>query len=51
MKPKKLLLKACVKCGGDLALVNGLDGWEWNCIQCSKNYPPSDERIVNLLSK
>lgn len=39
MKARAWLRKSCPHCKrGDLYLHNGLDGWEWVCLQCSRSW-------------
>lgn len=44
MKPVAWRRKSCPRCKGDIFLHNGLDGWEWECLQCSRTYRV---RLVN----
>jgi hypothetical protein len=47
---KMIYLKACIKCSGDVALVNGIGGVYLQCLQCANTIetPEEAKRVLAL---
>ena len=47
---KMIYLKACIKCRGDVALVNGIGGVYLQCLQCANTIetPEEAKRVLAL---
>ena len=47
---KMIYLKACIKCRGDVALVNGIGGVYLQCLQCANTIETPEEarRVLAL---